>query len=85
MKHNKKSSISKRKIIGMVHGVFDIIHYGHMLYFLTQFLDSKKTSSICYRELSCDPRKLSQAKYVNLGNCDSEEDDDDFIQSLLNI
>ena len=33
MKPNKKSSISKRKIIGMVHGVFDIIHYGHMLYF----------------------------------------------------
>lgn len=33
MKFNKKSSISKRKIIGMVHGVFDIIHYGHMLYF----------------------------------------------------
>ena len=33
MKPNKKSSISKKKIIGMVHGVFDIIHYGHMLYF----------------------------------------------------
>ena len=33
MKPNKKRSISKRKIVGMVHGVFDIIHYGHMLYF----------------------------------------------------
>ena len=33
MKPNKKRSISKRKIIGMVHGVFDIIHYGHILYF----------------------------------------------------
>ena len=24
---------SKKKIVGMIHGVFDIIHYGHMLYF----------------------------------------------------
>jgi len=24
---------SKKKIVGMIHGVFDIIHYGHILYF----------------------------------------------------
>jgi len=33
MKFNKKSSIPKKKITGMIHGVFDIIHYGHILYF----------------------------------------------------
>ena len=33
MYHYKKSSISKKKVIGMVHGVFDIIHFGHILYF----------------------------------------------------
>lgn len=80
-----KKLAHNKKLNGSNGGSAKPFHYGHMLYFLTQFLDSKKTSSICYRELSCDPRKLSQAKYVNLGNCDSEEDDEDFIQSLLNI
>ena len=33
MKSNKKDFFSKKKVIGMIHGVFDIIHYGHILYF----------------------------------------------------
>ena len=33
MKSQKKNFYSKKKIVGMVHGVFDIIHYGHILYF----------------------------------------------------
>jgi len=79
----KKLSHNK-KLNGSNGGSAKPFHYGHMLYFLTQFLEGKKTSSICYRELSCDPKKLSQAKYVNLGECDSEEEED-FLQSLLNI
>ena len=33
MKSNKKKLAQQKKIIGMIHGVFDIIHYGHTLYF----------------------------------------------------
>ena len=33
MKIDNKISVQKKSIVGMVHGVFDIIHYGHMLYF----------------------------------------------------
>lgn len=33
MKSNKKIVNPRKKIIGMIHGVFDIIHYGHILYF----------------------------------------------------
>jgi len=33
MKNIKKKIKIKKKIVGMIHGVFDIIHYGHMLYF----------------------------------------------------
>ena len=33
MNFTKKRLGYKKKIIGMIHGVFDIIHYGHMLYF----------------------------------------------------
>ena len=33
MNFDKKRLGAKKKIIGMIHGVFDIIHYGHILYF----------------------------------------------------
>lgn len=33
MKSNKKIVNPTKKITGMIHGVFDIIHYGHILYF----------------------------------------------------
>ena len=33
MKSNRKKLAQQKKIIGMIHGVFDIIHYGHILYF----------------------------------------------------
>ena len=56
MYHYKKSSISKKKIIGMVHGVFDIIHFGHILYF------EEAKSKVDYLIVS-----ITSDQYVNKG------------------
>jgi len=76
-----KTLAKNKKLNGSNGGSAKPIHYGNMLYFVTQFLNKRKTSSTCSRELSCEPRKLTQARFVNLGNCVEE----DFIQSILNI
>jgi hypothetical protein len=77
-----KTLAKNKKLNGSNGGSAKPIHYGNMLYFVTQFLNKRKTSSTCSRELSCEARKLNQAKYVNLGGC---IEDEDFIQSILRI
>ncbi len=56
MKFDKKNTVRKKKIIGMVHGVFDIIHFGHILYF--KEAKSKVDSLIV---------SVTSDKYVNKG------------------
>ena len=77
-----KRIASNKKKFGSNGGSVKPIHYGHMLYFLTQFLGGKKTSSAVFRELSSDPQKLSKAKYVCLF---PPEDVEDPIQKILNL
>ena len=56
MNFNKKRFGDKKKIIGMVHGVFDIIHYGHILYF------KEAKSKVDYLIVS-----VTSDKFVNKG------------------
>jgi bifunctional ADP-heptose synthase (sugar kinase/adenylyltransferase) len=37
----------KGKIIGLVHGVFDVIHFGHIKYFLEAKKKSRYFNSFC--------------------------------------
>lgn len=77
-----KRIASAKKKFGSNGGSVKPIHYGHMLYFLTQFFGRKTTASAIIRELSFDPKKLSKAKYVSLFPV---EDVEDPIEKILNL
>ena len=56
MESNRKKFITQKKTIGMIHGVFDIIHHGHILYF------KEAKSKVDYLIVS-----VTSDKFVNKG------------------
>lgn len=77
-----KSLYNRRKKHGARGGSVKMSDYSHMLYFIEQFINKKKTVRPLQRILTCDPQKASKAKYVCLF---PQEDVEDPIQKILDL
>lgn len=74
---------NNKKLNGSNGGGAKTLHYGHMLYFVDQFINGRKTSNICHRILTSCPSNKYKNQYVSFGYAQPQEDLD--IQALLSV